>query len=147
MHTDVQILAKNSPLGGVAFLNAPAKRAQHFSELLNPRDTAKDRVPISRDDQARTAATQLVATTLVLPALEQLREDPFKSKYFDGGSAEKAFQSQLDTHLADRVTQASRLPLIDAVQSRILRRNAQAAAAREASGARAGLVRKVDTHG
>lgn len=146
MHTDVQILAKTSPLGGVVPPGATKLTTQHFSELLNPRDGAKGLTPPSREQEARTAATQLVASTLVLPALEQLRDDPFKSKYFDGGSAERAFQSQLDTRMADRVTQAARFPLVDVVQTRLLQKNAHAAAKRSRE-AGADALRKVDTHG
>jgi hypothetical protein len=59
--------------------------------------------------------TKLVASALVLPALATLRESPFREGPFAPGDAERRFGPLLDQAVADRVVQAARFPLIDAL--------------------------------
>ena len=91
----------------------------HFSDLINPRDFATDRTPKPPDDDLRQAASSLVAITLVQPLLAQVRQDPFRSELFHGGFAEDVFGKQLDSIIAERVTQAARFPVVNAVYNQI----------------------------
>ncbi len=75
--------------------------------------------PLPEIPELRRAAQQLVASAFVVPLLEQMREDPFKSELFHGGFAEDAFSQQLDTILSDRIAQRQNLPLADAVYRHI----------------------------
>lgn len=102
-----------------------AMTGPHFAELLNPRDAAADRAAAGSDQSAATAARQLVATTLVLPLMKQMRSDPFKKSMFHGGAAEDAFNSQLDTVLADRITTRANFPIVASVQSWLTRSRGQ----------------------
>jgi Rod binding domain-containing protein len=85
---------------------------------------------------AMTAARQLVSTAFVQPMLAQMRDDPFRSDLFHGGFAEDAFAQQLETQLADRITQklssgqpidgslpqsGSGLSLVDSIYRRLMR--------------------------
>lgn len=75
----------------------------------------------ARQQEARKAAEQIVAHTLVLPLLQQMRDDPFKGELFDGGFAEQAFGAQLDTELAERIATRSGGPLVEAVYRQVWR--------------------------
>ena len=55
-----------------------------------------------------------------LPLLAQIRNDPFRSDLFHAGFAEDAFQSRLDTILADRITRRADFPLVDSVLNHVL---------------------------
>ena len=118
---------------------ATAQRSERFAQELvaeQARGPAGAEHTPARHAELREAAEQFVASALMLPLLAQARQDPFRSELFHGGSAEDAFQSQLDTILADRITRGSNLPLVDVVVEHVLNRYGQAPA-------KAG----VDTHG
>jgi len=72
----------------------------------------------------RTAAQQLVASTLVMPMLAQMQDDPFRSDLFHGGSAEDMFNSQLNIELADRIVAKANFPIVDQIYQSTIR-NAQ----------------------
>ena len=74
-------------------------------------------LPASRGSDAREAASQLVASTLILPVLQQLRESGFMSpdNPLAPTSAERRFGPLLDQEIADRITNATNFPLIDAI--------------------------------
>lgn len=144
--TGLDILNRTSAPGGLGAItrplaggtdrgswNLPGTNGPHFSEMLNPRDTAADRAPQTRDETATTAARQLVSSTLILPLMKQMRQDPFKVSMFHGGQAEDAFNSQLDTILADRLTARSNLPIVASVEKWITRRSATGAEAQAAA--------------
>lgn len=97
---------------------APADAA--FAQLLHTADPATDRTPRSTDAQTREAAESLVASTFIGPLLAQVRQDPFRSDLFHGGLAEDIFAAQLDSTLAQRITHATAMPLVDAVYNRVL---------------------------
>ncbi len=81
-----------------------------------------------RDKQLREASQQIVANAFILPLLQQIRDDPFKSELFHGGFAEDAFGQQLDTILADRIAQRSGGPgasIADAVYRSLSRQTPQ----------------------
>lgn len=84
-------------------------------------DFARDRTKVGREHEARRASEQLVATTLVLPMLQQMRQDPFKSELFHGGSGEDMFNARLDEIFADRITSAAHFPLVDVVYRNMMK--------------------------
>ena len=104
--------------------------ATPFEHLLAPKDAATDRAAPPDKDQAREAAQALVASSLIKPLLAQARQDPFRTELFHGGFAEDTFGAQLDSIIAERITRATKLPIVDAIYDRVL----------NAGG-------KVDTHG
>ena len=117
--------------------------APHFSELLDPRDGGAGRLAQTSEQTVRHAAQQLVASTLVLPVLAQANKDPLKSDLFHGGQAEEMFQSQLDTQMADRITDRSRMPIVDSVYQSIM----QQARRGRFSGQRSSPEPKLNIHG
>jgi len=98
-----------------------ARRDGAGASVFKIGDTAINRRTVTREQEARIVAEQLVASTLVLPILSQARNDPFKSEMFHGGKGEDMFGSQLDTILAERITSSSRMPIVDAVYRSITR--------------------------
>ncbi|MEE8170108.1 MAG: hypothetical protein V3T70_06130 [Phycisphaerae bacterium] len=50
---------------------------------------------------------ELVGQVLLAPLIKQGQEGPFRSEYFDGGRAEKAFRSQLAMELSSRIGRIS----------------------------------------
>jgi Rod binding domain-containing protein len=69
----------------------------------------------SRTEQVEEAADQLVAAAFILPLLEQVRDDPFKSDMFHGGQAEEIFGQQLDVLLADRISASANFGLSESL--------------------------------
>lgn len=86
--------------------------------------------PASTEAQVRETAQQLVASTFIMPLLQQMREDPFKSEMFHGGFTEDAFGQQLDTILADRIAQRTGGSIVDAVYRSINKQMHSTAASR-----------------
>lgn len=112
----------SSPITADLFKRSPStpSHAQGFvNHLTGPRDPATDRTRVSPANEAYEAAQSLVAITLIQPLLAQAREDPFKSDLFHGGFAEDTFGSQLDSIIAERITQSSRLPIVESIYNRI----------------------------
>ena len=89
-----------------------------FAAKLRDKSSAPDP---SGKDAAREAAEKLVATTLVVPLLAELREQPLDAKLFDGGFAEDAFRQQLDTALADEIVKSTQFPIVDRIYRDITR--------------------------
>ena len=71
--------------------------------------------------KVREASQQFVASAFILPMLQQMSSDPLLSDLMHGGFAEDAWQSQLNTILADRITMRSNLPLVDAIEEKIMK--------------------------
>ncbi len=88
-----------------------------------------------RDAELREAAEQFVASHLLMPLMNELREQPLDSEWLDGGLTEDAFGKQLDTILADRIVKRPGFPLVEAVYERM------------AQAAERSSPREVDTHG
>jgi hypothetical protein len=94
-----------------------------FAEKLNSAMGGKGSAALEATRQeAREAAEQLVATTLVQPLLQQMRNDPFKSDLMHGGMAEDAFGAQLDTQLADRIVRRANWPLVERIVDTVMGR-------------------------
>ncbi len=71
-------------------------------------------------EAVREAAAQLVSSTFILPVLQSIHDSPFLEPPFAPGYAQKRFQPLLDQYIADRLTSAARLPLIDVITDRLL---------------------------
>lgn len=104
-----------------------SQRQPHFAEVVTPNDFATDRAKLGREGEARRAAQQLVASTLVLPILAESRKDPFRSEMFHGGKGEDLFGAQLDQIIADRVTSAANFPLVDTIYRSMIQKGTPAA--------------------
>jgi len=104
------------------FIGNRQPQASHFAKLLAPGDAATDRTEPSRDDQARQAAESLVSITLIDPLLAQAREDPFRTDLFHGGFAEEAFGAQFDAIIAERLTHAAQMPIVESVYNQLMSR-------------------------
>src|SRR5690606_32577845 len=63
----------------------------------------------------RGAAEEFVATSLLMPMMTQMRDDPFKSELFHGGFGEDAFLQQFDQLIADRMSTRMSMPIVDAI--------------------------------
>lgn len=74
-------------------------------------------------DEAREAAEKFIATALVMPLLDELREQPLDAGLFHGGMAEDAFRQRMDTILADRIVSSSQFPIVDRIYSDITRQS------------------------
>jgi Rod binding domain-containing protein len=93
--------------------------------------TALERAATSADvrrAKAREAAEQLVATAFIQPMLATLRDSTFGAEMFEPGLAEQRFGPMFDQHMADRITQAAHLPLVDVITDRLVGRDAQPSA-------------------
>src|SRR5690606_5225002 len=66
-------------------------------------------------EDLRGAAEDFVATALLMPLMEQVRDDPFKSDLFHGGFTEDAFLRQFDQIIADRLSKRMSLPIVDSI--------------------------------
>lgn len=97
----------------------PRGGADFAAQLADAGTSGRERAQVRA--QVRQASEQLVASTLLLPLLQQMREDPFRTDLFHGGSTEDIFAAQLDTELADRMAQGMNLPIVEAVYQRIMR--------------------------
>jgi hypothetical protein len=78
-----------------------------------------DRGPLSRHDKLVTQTRKWVAMTFFEPLLKQAREDPFRSKLFDGGSGGQAFGAMYDERLAERMVSDASDTLVQSIVSRI----------------------------
>ncbi len=94
--------AGNEP-GGESFAESLQKAAQTYGRPA-----------------AREAATQLVASALLVPVLDTMYERPLAQPPFAPTAAEKRFAPLLSQHLADRIIGAANFPLVDAILDRLL---------------------------
>ena len=69
---------------------------------------------------ARQAATELVASALLVPVLDAMYERPLAEPPFAPTAAEKRFAPMLSQHLADRIIGAANFPLVDTILDRLL---------------------------
>lgn len=81
-----------------------------------------NRVDPERLARAQEGAEQLVATTFIVPILQQLRESNSAEAPFGPGMYEKRMGPMLDAQIADRIVSAQRLPIVEAVRDRMLGR-------------------------
>jgi flagellar protein FlgJ len=86
-----------------AMLGAP-NRPDDVRLLNNP--NAKG-AQAAKDEKLHSTFTQFVGQTFYGQMIKSMRSTVGKAAYFDGGQAEKVFQSQLDQTLGDQMTKAS----------------------------------------
>ncbi len=76
----------------------------------------------SPEQAAHEAAEQLVTQCLILPMLKQLRDTNQAAPPFAPSQAERQFGALGDAQLAQRITSASRFPLVDRLARDLLKR-------------------------
>lgn len=91
-----------------------------FSQILSRVESKRSTQ--TPQEKAQDAAAQLVSTALVQPLLERLRASNQAAPPFAPNQAERSFGALLDTELAQRMTKSGNWPLVDAVASRLLRK-------------------------
>lgn len=116
----MQISATDNTLASKAGLlsrptGASFDRAMQSAEASAASDAGDGGLSPERAKALRKASQQLVATTFIQPMLAKMREDPFQTKLFHGGQAEKMFGQQLDTVLSERIVAKADFSIVDAV--------------------------------
>lgn len=76
---------------------------------------------LSMEERAREAAASFVATVFVAPVFKALRESGGAAPPFAPTTAEKQFQSMLDSRLSEDVVRSARFPLVDRIAADLLR--------------------------
>ncbi len=108
---DVMVkLARPGPAGAMG--NEP--RGASFAEALQKEAQTHGR------SAARQAATELVASALLVPVLDAMYERPLAEPPFAPTAAEKRFAPMLSQHMADRIIGAANFPLVDTILDRLL---------------------------
>ncbi len=72
-----------------------------------------DRIFAAAERKLRDVSAQMVSSALLLPLLNRMQEDPFRSDLLHGGMAEDSFRSMLNTRLADSMARTSGFTLTD----------------------------------
>lgn len=73
-------------------------------------------------EKLRDVTAKIVSSALLVPMLNRMQEDPFRSDLLGGGGmAEDSFRSMLNTRLADAMTQKSDFALTDHMSQPMLR--------------------------
>ena len=93
-----------------------------FSELLGKTRAGAEASPADKEDKARQAAEQLVATALVQPVLKKLRESSLAAPPFVPSGGERQFQSIADAATAQSIVRAGNFPLVDRITELTLQR-------------------------
>ncbi len=119
---------ESDPLAFRSLLNektAPiTSRRDLFTGTELSAEFVKDNSESTRSDRARQAAEQLVASTLVKPILQSLRESNNAAGPFAPTQADKQFGPLLDAQLADKIVSASKFDLVDRLHQDMLGRQA-----------------------
>jgi hypothetical protein len=131
---DVQALQKGSSSTAAPWPGSGAS-GQQFSNALGASATASATAlaattatassASAAQAKAYKAAQDLVAVTLFQPMLKQMHQDPFKVAMFHGGQGEDAFQQQLDSLLAQRMTQKANPPIVNAIYQSLMKAQAR----------------------
>lgn len=117
--------------GSGAFAEALREAERGESRELSPAERDKlwkDRIERQREAdadperfaRAQEGAEQLVASTFIVPILQQLRESSQAAPPFGPGMYEKRLGPMLDAQVADRIVSAQGLPIVEAVRNRML---------------------------
>jgi Rod binding domain-containing protein len=77
------------------------------------------RGPMSRHDQLVQQTRKWVAVSFFEPMLNEMRNDPFHSDLFDGGTAGKAFASMFDERLAEKMSSGASDVLVQSIVRKI----------------------------
>ena len=60
-----------------------------------------------------------VSSSLLLPLINQMTDDPFKTPLFHGGFGEEVVSKQLNQEMSDRIAASTRLPVVEALGERL----------------------------
>jgi flagellar protein FlgJ len=82
----------------------PPNRPQ---ELRAPQPVVSKASPADKAEKLHSTFTQFVGQTFFGQMIKSMRSTVGPAAYFNGGQAEKIFQSQLDQTIADQMTKAS----------------------------------------
>ena len=141
--TQISQLQSQQHLNQMSLNNEPARS---FDDYVTAVETKKDNIQSNDATQTplakkvREASEQLVASAFVLPILQKMQDDPFRSDMFHGGSGEDMFAQQWNTHVADDIVKRANFPMVDAVYNQIMRQANPSVTAHAAS------QKAVDTH-
>jgi Rod binding domain-containing protein len=103
---------------GVSRELSAAERDELWSDRIKrQREVREDPERLAR---AQEGAEQLVASTFIVPILQELRESNQAAPPFGPGMHEKRFGPMLDAQVADRIVRAQGLGIVDAVRNRML---------------------------
>ncbi len=91
---------------------------QLFASVLS---RAREDQPQDPKDQARRAAEDFVAQSLVQPVLKQMRETSTAQAPFAPNQAEKAFRTMLDNALSQKIVRSGNWGLVQKVTEKIMR--------------------------
>jgi hypothetical protein len=129
-------LAAQLSAGPTASESATLERQRLFMQAMARADTAADAPARAADEQkqAREAAEELVARSLVQPLLARMRESRDAAPPFGPGEFDKTFGGLMDAEMANRLTRAGNWALIDRVTESLIARSA--AKATEGEGVR-----------
>jgi hypothetical protein len=109
---------------GSAGIRSAMERPVEFDSILRKARGAQD-----AKSQARQAAEEFVAQSLVLPILKSIREQNQAAPPFGPGPYEQNIGSLFDMEVATRLVKAQRFPIVDAVARNLLREKATAPSA------------------
>lgn len=110
-----------APISSISLPAAYATRPEGDRELFaSAIARAQSRPGETREEQARSAAQQLISTALISPVLSQMRQSTWAAAPFKPNQAERTFGQIYDATLAQRLVQSTRWPLVDAVARRML---------------------------
>lgn len=103
--------------GSLKLGSAISSRQDDFSRILAK---ASDTSKLTPEENARRAAREFVAMSLVQPLLKEMRESNHAAPPFAPTGAEKQFQSMLDAHSAQQIVRARQFSLVDSVARKLL---------------------------
>lgn len=112
-------LTTSRELPGAAFGTPDPERVMRhsYAPFRSTLEDAKAQAAVKPAD-LREAAEQLVSSAFIAPMLGAMRESSMAAGPFSPGAVEKRFGPLFDQQVADRVTQASRFTLVDAIVER-----------------------------
>jgi Rod binding domain-containing protein len=92
----------------------------------NPRMEAPKKInihpgrrPLSQHEKLIVQTRKWVAMSFFEPMLQQMRNSPFRSDLFDGGSAGKAFESMYDERLSEKMASDASDTLVQSIVRKI----------------------------
>ncbi len=86
---------------------------QDFASIMARQNTGPAARLQEPDAQARAAAEEFVAISMVQPILAEARESTMAAGPFEPSSAERQFRAMQDATLAQRLTRAAHFPLVE----------------------------------
>ena len=109
----IDVMAKLALAGPAGAIGA-GQGSESFAKALQKEAQTHGRTA------ARQAATELVASALLVPVLDAMYERPLAEPPFAPTAAEKRFAPMLSQHMADRIIGAANFSLVDTILDRLL---------------------------